>query len=151
LTFNYFFLRLSQNVCIDERIIGFKGRHFLKQYIANKKAHIWRVKAWVLAESNSGYTHIRSKYIKANRILRNISKRHVFPRQSDSFEMIQPCNHLRGFEHELLAQRLFPFRIIDIYWKKYQRLYLAILALAFIQFTFNNYNPSHSSHYKCIF
>ena len=50
-------------------MIGFKGRHFLKQYIANKKAHIWRVKAWVLAESNSGYTHIRSKYIKANRIL----------------------------------------------------------------------------------
>jgi hypothetical protein len=56
-------------------------------------------------------------------ILRNISKRHVLPRQSDSFEMIKlSCNHLRGFEHELMAQRLFPFRIIDIYWKKYQRL-----------------------------
>jgi hypothetical protein len=38
-------------------MIGFKGRHFLKQYIANKKAHGWGVKAWVLAESNSGYTH----------------------------------------------------------------------------------------------
>ncbi|VDI04490.1 Hypothetical predicted protein [Mytilus galloprovincialis] len=49
--------RLSQNVCIDERMIGFKGRHFLKQYIANKKAHRWGVKAWVLAESGSGYTH----------------------------------------------------------------------------------------------
>jgi hypothetical protein len=24
-----------------------------------------------------------------------------------------------------MAQRLFPVRIIDIYWKKYQRLYLA--------------------------
>ena len=45
------------------------------------------------------------------------------------FEMIKlSCNHLRGFEHELMAQRLFPFRSIDIYWKKYQRLYLAILA-----------------------
>ena len=61
-------------------------------------------------------------------ILRNISKRHVLQRQSDSFEMIKPCNHLRGFEHELMAQRLFTFRIIDIYWKKYQRLYIAILA-----------------------
>ncbi|CAC5420054.1 unnamed protein product [Mytilus coruscus] len=49
--------RLSQNVCIDERMIGFKGRHFLKQYIANKKAHRWGVKAWVLAESGNGYTH----------------------------------------------------------------------------------------------
>lgn len=48
---------LSQNVCIDEQMIGFKGRHFLKQYIANKKAHRWGVKAWVLAESNSGYTY----------------------------------------------------------------------------------------------
>lgn len=38
-------------------MIGFKGRHFLKQYIANKKAHRWGVKAWVLAESGSGYTH----------------------------------------------------------------------------------------------
>jgi hypothetical protein len=40
-----FFLRLSQNVCIDERMIGFKGRRFLNQYIANKKAHRWGVKA----------------------------------------------------------------------------------------------------------
>jgi hypothetical protein len=38
-------------------MIGFKGRHFLKQYITNKKAHRWGVKAWVLAESNCGYTH----------------------------------------------------------------------------------------------
>jgi hypothetical protein len=30
---------------------------FLKQYIANKKAHRWGIKAWVLAESNSGCTH----------------------------------------------------------------------------------------------
>ena len=64
------FLRLSQNVCIDERMIGFKGRHFLKQYLANYKAHIWEVKAWVLALMNQIVaTHIRSKYIKANRIL----------------------------------------------------------------------------------
>lgn len=51
------FNRLSQNVCIDERIIWFKERHFLKQYIANKKAHRWGVKAWILAKSHSGYAH----------------------------------------------------------------------------------------------
>jgi hypothetical protein len=51
-------------------MIGFKGRHFLKQYLANYKAHIWEVKAWVLALMNQIVaTHIRSKYIKANRIL----------------------------------------------------------------------------------
>lgn len=38
-------------------MIGFKGRHFLKQYMANKKAHRWRVQVWVLAVSQTGYTH----------------------------------------------------------------------------------------------
>ncbi|CAC5388546.1 unnamed protein product [Mytilus coruscus] len=56
ISINYLQYMYSQNVCIDERMIGFKGRHFLKQYIANKKAHRWGVKAWVLAESGSGYT-----------------------------------------------------------------------------------------------
>jgi hypothetical protein len=38
-------------------MIGFKGIHFLKQYMANKKGHRWGVKVWVLAESQTGYTH----------------------------------------------------------------------------------------------
>ena len=38
-------------------MLGFIGRYVLKQYIANKKAHRWGVKAWVIAESGSGYTH----------------------------------------------------------------------------------------------
>jgi hypothetical protein len=44
-------------------MIGFKGIHFLKQYIANKKAHRWGIKAWVLAESNSGCTRSIHFYI----------------------------------------------------------------------------------------
>ncbi|CAG2210332.1 unnamed protein product [Mytilus edulis] len=49
--------RLSQNIVVDERIVGFKGRHVLKQYISNKKAHRWGAKLFVLAESRTGYTH----------------------------------------------------------------------------------------------
>jgi hypothetical protein len=47
---------------VDERIVGFKGRHFLKQYISNKKAHRWGAKLFVLAESRTGYTHQVSVY-----------------------------------------------------------------------------------------
>ncbi|XP_052085148.1 piggyBac transposable element-derived protein 4-like [Mytilus californianus] len=51
--------RLNQDVCVDEssRVVGFKGRHQLKQYLSNKKAHKWGIKLWVLAESYTGYTH----------------------------------------------------------------------------------------------
>ncbi|VDI22971.1 Hypothetical predicted protein [Mytilus galloprovincialis] len=45
--------RLSQNIVVDERIVGFKGRHVLKQYISNKKAHRWGAKLFVLAESRT--------------------------------------------------------------------------------------------------
>ena len=55
--FTYSFFKLNQDVCIDEHMVGFKGRHQLKQYIANKKAHWWGIKLWVLSDSNTGYTH----------------------------------------------------------------------------------------------
>ncbi|XP_046329987.2 piggyBac transposable element-derived protein 3-like [Haliotis rufescens] len=48
---------LAQSVCVDERMVGFKGRHHLVQYMANKKAHRWGVKLWILAEAGTGYTH----------------------------------------------------------------------------------------------
>jgi hypothetical protein len=35
---------------VDETMVGFKGRHFLKQYISNKKAHRWDAKLFVMAE-----------------------------------------------------------------------------------------------------
>ncbi|XP_071111498.1 piggyBac transposable element-derived protein 4-like [Haliotis cracherodii] len=49
--------RLARDVCVDERVVGFKGRHKLKQYLANKKKDKWGLQMWVLAESESGYTH----------------------------------------------------------------------------------------------
>ena len=52
----HFLYRLSRNIVVDETNIGFKGRHFLKQYISNKKAHRWGAKLFVLAESRTGYT-----------------------------------------------------------------------------------------------
>ncbi|KAJ8312473.1 hypothetical protein KUTeg_009846 [Tegillarca granosa] len=48
---------LPQNIIIDERMIGFKGRHFMKQYLPDKKANRWGIKAWILAESRTGYSH----------------------------------------------------------------------------------------------
>ena len=58
----HFLYRLSRNIVVDERIVGFKGRHFLKEYISNKKAHRWGAKLFVLAESRTGYTHQVSVY-----------------------------------------------------------------------------------------
>ena len=42
------------NVSVDESIIGFKGRLLFVQYMP-KKTTKWGIKAWVLAESESGY------------------------------------------------------------------------------------------------
>ena len=44
----------QQNISIDESIIGFKGRLSFIQYMP-KKPTKWGVKAWVLAESSTGY------------------------------------------------------------------------------------------------
>lgn len=47
----------SKSRCVDESMVGFKGRHQLKQYISNKKARRWGIKLWVLSDSITGYTH----------------------------------------------------------------------------------------------
>lgn len=44
----------SQNIAIDESIIGFKGRLAWIQYMP-KKPTKWGIKAWVLADSSNGY------------------------------------------------------------------------------------------------
>ena len=46
---------LSENVSIDESMIGFKGRLAFLQYMPNKP-HKWGMKAWVLADAANGYT-----------------------------------------------------------------------------------------------
>ena len=45
----------GQNISIDERMVAFKGRIGMKQYIKGKPAK-WRFKLWILASSDSGYT-----------------------------------------------------------------------------------------------
>ena len=42
------------NLSVDESIIGFKGRLSFVQYMPQKPTK-WGIKAWVLAESESGY------------------------------------------------------------------------------------------------
>ena len=47
---------LGQKISIDESMIPFKGRLKYKQYIPNKP-HAWGIKAYVLADSQSGYMY----------------------------------------------------------------------------------------------
>ena len=48
--------RLGKQIAIDESMIGFKGRLWFIQYMP-KKPTKWGMKAYVLADSVSGYTH----------------------------------------------------------------------------------------------
>ena len=41
---------------VDEGMIGFKGRIFMKQYMPKKPTH-WGLKAWILAGSESGFVY----------------------------------------------------------------------------------------------
>jgi hypothetical protein len=41
-------------LAVDEAMIGFKGRFFLKQYLPGKPTK-WGIKAWGLADSANGY------------------------------------------------------------------------------------------------
>lgn len=46
----------KQNISIDERMVAFKGRIGMKQYIKDKPTK-WGFKLWILASSDSGYTY----------------------------------------------------------------------------------------------
>ncbi|CAC5398668.1 unnamed protein product [Mytilus coruscus] len=59
---------LGRDICVDERIVGFKSRHNIVQYISKKKSHQWGAKVWVLSESDTGYTeHVQLYYGRRNR------------------------------------------------------------------------------------
>ena len=47
---------LGQEISIDESYIGFKGRLYFIQYMPDKPTR-WGMKAFVLADSSSGYTY----------------------------------------------------------------------------------------------
>jgi hypothetical protein len=44
-----------QNVAVDERMVKFKHRSGIRQYMKNKPTK-WGIKLWVLADSSNGYT-----------------------------------------------------------------------------------------------
>lgn len=50
-----------QAISIDERMVAFKGRVGMKQYIKDKPTK-WGFKLWVLADSSTGYTYKFSIY-----------------------------------------------------------------------------------------
>eukprot|EP00731_Ephydatia_muelleri_P034280 Em0054g3a len=45
---------VSRDVVVDEAMIPFKGRSYLKQYLLKKPVK-WGIKAWCLADSHNGY------------------------------------------------------------------------------------------------
>ena len=47
---------LGGHVSVDEGMIGFKGRSYLRQFIKNKRTR-YGLKLYILACSNSGYAH----------------------------------------------------------------------------------------------
>ena len=51
-----YFYTPDKNVCVDESLVGTRGRTAMLQYIPSKAAK-FGVKFWVLAESASGYVH----------------------------------------------------------------------------------------------
>ena len=59
---------LHRDICIDESIVGFKGRHVLVNYIRIKKHHQWGPKEYNLADS-SGYVHQTIYHIKGMGVL----------------------------------------------------------------------------------
>lgn len=52
---------LGRNVAIDESVISFKGRVGFRQYLKGKP-HPWGIKAFVLADSTTGYLHNMAIY-----------------------------------------------------------------------------------------
>lgn len=52
---------LSKAIAVDESVINFKGRVSFRQYLKGKP-HPWGVKAFVLAESKTGYLYNVSIY-----------------------------------------------------------------------------------------
>ena len=44
----------GQNLAIDEAMVAYKGRSFIKQYLPNKPTK-WGFKVWSLADSSNGY------------------------------------------------------------------------------------------------
>lgn len=44
----------DRNLAVDEAMIKFKGRHYIKQYMPNKPDK-WGIKVWCLCESQTGY------------------------------------------------------------------------------------------------
>ena len=47
---------LSKEICVDESIISYKGRLSFIQYMP-KKPTKWGIKAYILADSQTGYLH----------------------------------------------------------------------------------------------
>lgn len=82
----------SEHIAIDEMIVPFKGRSFLKQYLKSKPK-IWGFKIWVQASTN-GYVHCFELYQGASNV-----RRSEFGSIGDT--VLNLCHGIHGKYHKL--------------------------------------------------
>jgi len=88
----------SEHIAIDEMMVPFKGKSYLKQYLKSKPKK-WGFKIWVQASTN-GYVHCFEMYQGAS-----ISKRSEFGPIGDT--VINLCHAIHGNNHKLFMDNLF--------------------------------------------
>lgn len=90
---------VSRDVVVDEAMIPFKGRSYLKQYLPKKPVK-WGIKSWCLADSNNGYVQRFEIYAgKGNGEHRewNMGEQVV----------LDLTHHLRGKNHHVYCDNFF--------------------------------------------
>ncbi len=97
---------LGQNVSIDDSMIPFKGRLKYKQYIPNKP-HAWGIKAFVLADSQSGYSYRLRLYFGSETDFIVLS---MLPGQA----VLTLMGGLLGVGHHLFTDRLWFYTSIPL-------------------------------------
>lgn len=88
----------SEHIAIDEMMVPFKGKSYLKQYLKSKPKK-WGFKIWVQASTN-GYVYCFEMYQGAS-----ILKRSEFGPIGDT--VINLCHAIHGNNHKLFMDNLF--------------------------------------------
>lgn len=88
----------SEHIAIDEMMVPFKGKSYIKQYLKSKPKK-WGFKIWVQASTN-GYVHCFEMYQGAS-----ILKRSEFGPIGDT--VINLCHAIHGNNHKLFMDNLF--------------------------------------------
>ena len=91
----------GRQVSIDELVIAFKGRVSFRQYLKGKP-NPWGIKAYVMADSNTGYMHnIRIYYCKNTDLIENNNFTHTVK------VVLTLVEHLHNKGYDLYTDRFY--------------------------------------------